>query len=105
MEPGIPTANSIPVKPSSAAFLEASARDTPLPKVMPSSLTSIVFSILPSLITRPRMPLSRTSKLEPLPTKVTGMLCSLARANNLHNSSSLDGVANKSAGPPILKEV
>ena len=105
MLPGMPTANSMPLRPSSAALREAAAKETPLPKVSVQPSTAISFSILPSLITRPRMPLSRTSRLEPLPISVTGTFASPARCSSCCSSCSLCGIAIRSAGPPIRKDV
>ena len=59
----------------------------------------------PSLSTSPATPPSRTSKLVPLPIRVTGTPRALACSRAKRSSSRLFGANSKSAGPPIRKEV
>ena len=59
----------------------------------------------PKRITRPRMPPSRTSRLLPLPTTVTGTSQRRARSRAAFSSSTSEGSAIQSAGPPTRRVV
>ena len=73
MEPGIPHANSNPVRDCCNAYPQTVAKEAPAP----ASSTLFSFKLMsknapPNCITAPLIPLSFTSKLEPFPITIQG---------------------------------
>ena len=103
--PGIPEANSNPVREFSAAMEANRAILMPAPAeiTFPSTLVEDIFA--PNLTIIPRTPLSFTRMLEPFPIKYTGTEYSFALLTSCTSSCAERGCTIISALPPIFKVV
>ncbi|MNM64660.1 hypothetical protein D3C81_760670 [compost metagenome] len=103
--PGIPEANSIPVRPFLPAMMLRLTKLAP-----PSASTSVPrnsdpSSPLPNLITAPRIPRSDTSIFDPLPTSIQGTFSSCRIRIRCWSCCTVSGTITASAGPPIFHVV
>ena len=104
--PGIPAANSKPLKPASHAASDVSIILAPASAVtVASSWLATISSILVRIKTRPEIPPSLIIKLEAFPITVKGRLLVLTVSTKIFNSSKFLGKARYCAGPPVLVNV
>ncbi len=73
--PGMPAANSKPLRPARAAVKAVSIIRAPASAVTVFALT-VIFFISVKIMTRPAIPLSRIIKLDALPITVKGIFFS-----------------------------
>ena len=103
--PGMPKANSRPVRPFSKANRHRRFMLTPAPQVITPSCSCSIESPGTRHSTTPRSPSSATSTLLPLPKTNGGSPCALQHCKICANCSSPWGSTSRSAGPPVRKEV
>ena len=103
--PGMPRRNASPAIPASAPPWRPSR---PLPPRRPArgrlGSTAMSWKPLPSRITTPGTPPSRTSRLEPSPTTMTGMSRRQIPPGIARESASSAGLNSASAGPPVRNQ-
>ena len=104
--PGIPAANSSPLRPASHAASDVSIILAPASAVtVASSLFATIVSIFVKIKTKPEIPPSLMIKLEAFPITVKGILFSLTVSTNSSSSFKFLGKARYCAGPPVLVKV
>ena len=102
--PGIPAANSNPVRPHFKARLAALESSTPEPARRISPSVSSRSNRL-VLTMRPGYPWSLTRRLLPFPTMYQGSPAFWKRETRAPSSSAVSGSAYQAAGPPARNEV
>ena len=104
--PGIPWANSSPVRLSPCANKARRARDMPASASIVVSSTAFTAHISPAVrMTNLSSPLSDTRRFVPLPITKGFAPHSRARPIRITSCSRFFGQANRRAGPPIRNDV